>query len=167
MIPAERITVVNQAPVAKGDHVLYWMIAARRTTWNFALDHALARAAELGVPLIVLEPLRAGYAWASDRMHAFVMQGMADNATAFAAGGVTYHPYVEPEAGHGKGLLAALAKRACLVVTDEQPGFFLPHMVAAAGRQLPVRLEMVDGNGILPLRASDRGFRAKRTALYQ
>jgi deoxyribodipyrimidine photo-lyase len=122
------------------------------------LDHALARAIELGRPLLVFEPLRAGYRWASDRLHAFVLQGMADNARAFGAAGITYLPYVEPEPGAGSGLLAALAKRACLVVTDEQPGFFLPDMVTAAGARLAVRLEQVDGNGLLPLRAADRAY---------
>lgn len=154
-----RVTPVNDAAVAtRGDYVLYWMIAARRSTWSFALDHAIARAVELGRPLLVFEPLRAGYRWASDRMHAFVLQGMADNARAFGAARITYLPYVEPEPGAGHGLLAALAKHACLVVTDEQPGFFLPHMVAAAGARLSVRLEQVDGNGLLPLRATDRAY---------
>ena len=152
-----RITAVNTAPVARGDYVLYWMIAARRTTWSFALDHAIATATQLERPLLVFEPLRAGYPWACDRFHAFVMQGMADNAKRFAARGITYLPYVEPAPGEGSGLLAALAARACCVVTDEQPGFFLPRMVAAAKR-LPVRLEQVDGNGLLPLRATDRAF---------
>src|SRR6185436_8571327 len=50
------------------------------------------------------------------------------------------------------------ARRACLVVTDEQPGFFLPRMVAVAGARLAVRLEQVDGNGLLPLRAADGAF---------
>ncbi|MDB4962462.1 MAG: Deoxyribodipyrimidine photolyase, type [Myxococcales bacterium] len=153
-----RVTNVNEAPVATGDYVVYWMIAARRTTHSFGLDHAIARAVELKRPLIVLEPLRVGYRWASDRLHAFVLQGMADNAAAFAKAGVTYHPYVEPAAGHGSGLLVALARHACLIVTDEQPGFFLPHMVAAAGAKLAVRLEQVDGNGLLPLRATDRAY---------
>ncbi len=154
-----RVTAVNSAPIARRrDYVLYWMIAARRTTWNFALDHAIARAVELDRPLVVLEPLRAGYRWASDRLHAFVLHGMADNARAFAAAAVTYLPYVEPSDGDGGGLLAALAKRACLVVTDEQPGFFLPRMVAVAGIRLAVRLEQVDGNGLLPLRSADRAF---------
>ncbi|MEO8842316.1 MAG: deoxyribodipyrimidine photolyase [Kofleriaceae bacterium] len=151
-----RVTAVNQAPVADGDYVLYWMIAARRTTWSFALDHAIAVAKQLGRPLLVFEPLRADYRWASDRFHTFVMQGMADNARRFAAHGVTYLSYVEPARGAGKGLLAALAARACCVVTDEQPGFFLPRMVAASA--LTVRLEQVDGNGLLPLRAVDRPF---------
>ncbi|MBX3162763.1 MAG: deoxyribodipyrimidine photolyase [Deltaproteobacteria bacterium] len=153
-----RVSCVVDRPIRAGDHVLYWMIGARRTRFSHALDHAIARAVELGVPLIVLEPLRCGYDWASDRMHAFVLQGMADNARAFAAAGVTYLPYVEPEEGAGKGLLAALAAKARVVVTDEQPGFFLPRMVAAAGRKLDVRLEQVDGNGILPLRAADGAF---------
>lgn len=141
-----------------GEYVLYWMIAARRTRHNAALEHALDLALELGRPLVVLEALRAGYPWASARMHAFAIQGMADNAQAFEGTGVAYHPYVEPEPGAGSGLLEALAARACCVVTDEYPCFFLPAMVQAAGTKLRVRLEAVDGNGILPLRATSRVF---------
>jgi deoxyribodipyrimidine photo-lyase len=152
-----RVTAVNSAPVAPtGDYVLYWMIAARRTTWSFALDHAIAVCKQLGKPLLVFEPLRAGYRWASDRFHTFVMQGMADNAKRFAGHGVTYFSYVEPAPDEDKGLLEALAARACCVVTDEQPGFFLPRMVAATS--LNVRLEQVDGNNLLPLRAVDKTF---------
>ena len=136
---------MNTAAVAaRGDYVLYWMIGARRTRWSHALDHAIARARELDRPLLVVEPLRAGYRWASDRLHAFVLGGMADNARAFAAAGVTYWPYVEPAPGEGRGLLAALARHACVVVTDEQPGFFLPRMVAAAGAALGVRVSVRD-----------------------
>ncbi len=153
-----RVTTANHAKAARGEHVLYWMIAARRTTHNFALDHAIARAHEVDRPLLVLEALRAGYPWACDRFHAFVLDGMADNARAFAKANVTYLPYVEPEPGRGAGLLEALAKRACVVVTDEQPGFFLPRMVAAAATRLAVPLEVVDGNGLLPLRATTRAF---------
>ena len=83
---ALRVTAVNRAAVApKGAYVLYWMIAARRTTWSFALDHAVAVAKQLDRPLVVFEPLRAGYPWACDRFHAFVMQGMEDNAKRYAA----------------------------------------------------------------------------------
>ena len=80
---------------------------------------------------------------------------------AFEKAGIAYHPYVEPEAGAGSGLLAALAKDAAVVVTDDFPCFFLPRMVAAAGKQIQVRLEAVDSNGVLPIRALDKAcFRA-------
>jgi len=102
----------------------------------------------------VLEPLRCDYRWASDRLHRFALDGMAENSVRFAKLPVTYLPYVEPQRGAGRGLLEALAARACVVITDEYPCFFLPQMVAAAAARLDVRLETVDGNGLLPLRAA-------------
>lgn len=158
-VPDLRLRAVNTAPVNRdGQYVVYWMIAARRTTWNFALDRAIEQAKELGKPLVVFEPLRVAYPWASDRLHRFVIEGMRDNATHLEKAGVTYYPYVEPTAGAGHGLLEALAERAALVVTDEFPCFFLPRMVAAAGNRLKVRLEAVDSCGILPLRATDTTY---------
>jgi deoxyribodipyrimidine photo-lyase len=154
-IPPLRVVVKNEhGRRAKGEYVLYWMIAQRRSRASFALDHALGAARELKRPLVVLEPLRVAYPHASARLHRFVLDGMRDNRAAFEAAGVAYHPYVEPSAGAGRGLLLALAARACLVVTDEWPAFFLPRMVAAAAKKLDVRLEAVDGSGLLPLRAS-------------
>lgn len=158
-VPAIRITDTNAAEIrADGEFVLYWMTSARRRRANFALQRAVEWCRELGKPLLVLEALRCDYRWASDRFHAFVLQGMRDNAADFAAGGVTYYPYVEPKRGAGKGLLSALAQRAAVVVTDEFPCFFLPHMVAAAGAKLKVKLEQVDSNGMLPMRAADKVF---------
>ncbi len=158
-VPESRLRSANQAPVnVGGDYVLYWMISARRRQSNFALQRAVERARELGRPLLVMEALRCGYQWASDRMHAFILQGMQDNAVAFARAGVTYYPYVEPAPGAARGLLQALAKNACCVVTDEFPCFFLPRMVAAAATRLEVLLEVVDGNGLMPIRSTDRLF---------
>ncbi|TNF31366.1 MAG: deoxyribodipyrimidine photolyase [Deltaproteobacteria bacterium] len=158
-IPQNRVVTVNDAPIApKGEHVVYWMIGQRRSRWNFALQHAIARATSLGVPLIVLEALRVGYPWASDRLHRFVLDGMADNRRRFADSPVAHHAYVERTPGEGAGLLAALAERAALVVTDDVPFFFLPRMVRAAGAKLRVRLEAVDGNGLVPLRTTAGAF---------
>jgi deoxyribodipyrimidine photo-lyase len=158
-VPEIRITVANGAPVrADGKFVLCWMIASRRTTYNFTLERAAEWARDLRRPLLVLEPLRCDYPWASDRLHTAVFRGMEENAARCARAGVGYASYVEPERGAGKGLLRALAGEACVVVTDDYPCFFLPRMVASAARQLPVRLEAVDGNGLLPMRAADRDF---------
>jgi len=158
-VPASRIRLANDAPLlADGDFVLYWMIAFRRAEWNFSLQRAVHWAVELKKPLVVLEALRCGYRWASDRLHQFVIQGMADNARQLGRKPVLYYPYLEPQPGAGRGLLAAWAQRACVVVSDDFPCFFLPRMIASAARQVPVRLELVDSNGLLPLRAADRVF---------
>ncbi len=150
---------LNQAPLNHdGAYVLYWMVAARRTSWSFALDTALDLCRELRLPLLIFEPLRIGYPWASDRLHRFVLQGMADNRRRCEAAGVTYLPYVEPQAGAGKGLLQALAKSAAAIITDDFPCFFLPRMQGAAAAKVGVRMQCVDGNGLLPLRAADKVF---------
>jgi deoxyribodipyrimidine photo-lyase len=172
--PPMRVRLGNAAPVrAEGAFVLYWMIAFRRTTSNFSLQRAVEWAEELNKPLVIFEPLRIGYRWASDRLHRFVLDGMADNLRQLEPlwpRGVLYYPYVEPVAGQGAGLLASLAERACVVVTDDYPSFFLPRMVQAAAERLAVRLEQVDSNGLLPLRAADRVFataRSFRTFLHK
>ncbi len=159
-VPALRVETCNSAPARDdGDFVLYWMIAARRAGWNFGLERAADWARELDKPLLVLEALRCDYRWACDRFHAFVVQGMAANARRFARTRAAYYPYLERDAGDGKGLLEALARRAAVVVTDDFPCFFLPRMVAAAGERLAVKLEKVDSNGLLPMRATDRVFK--------
>lgn len=159
LVPSRRIQQVNQAPVRpQRTFVFYWMIAQRRAQWNYGLQRAVERAVELEKPLVVFEALRAGYPWASERLHRFVLQGMADNREQLSKSPVCYYPYVEPKHGAGSGLLESLAEKAAVVVTDEFPCFFLPRMVAAVGERLDVRLEQVDSNGILPLRATSKDY---------
>lgn len=159
MAPGIRIQDCNHAPIKPaGSYVLYWIIANRRLTYNFALERALEHCRELRKPLMIFEALRCDYQWASDRLHRFVIDGMADNANTCAKHRIRYFPYVEPEVDAGKGLLEALASHACVLVTDDFPCFFLPRMVGAAARKLSMRLEAVDSNGLMPIRAADRVF---------
>lgn len=156
-VPSIRIRQVNSAHVrADGEFVLYWMIASRRVHSNFALDRAVEHCVALRKPLVIFEALRCGYPWASDRMHRFAIDGMAENARECEANGICYYAYVEPIVGAGRGLLEALAEKACVVVTDEYPCFFLPRMVESAGQRLPVALEAVDSNGLLPIYACEK-----------
>jgi deoxyribodipyrimidine photo-lyase len=105
---------------------------------NFALERAAAWAERLEKPLLILEALRCDYPWACDRFHRFILDGMRDNARAFEGDRVRYYPYVEPERGAGKGLLAALAARAAVVVTDDFPAFMIPRM-----RPMPQTLSQI------------------------
>lgn len=158
-VPPQRIRALSDAALRpSGRYVLYWQVANRRTRYNFALQHAVAMAVELGRPLVVLEPLRLGYAHASPRIHSFILDGMRETHAAYRAAGVTVHSYVESIAGQGHGLLAALAAEACLVVTDDSPQFFVPRMQAKAAQMLDVRLDAVDSVGLLPQSAAGRTF---------
>ena len=159
LLPDLRIhRIANTGPSA-GRFVLYWMVGARRLTWNPALDHAVTLARQLNCGLLVFEPLRIDYPWASARFHTFVLQGMVDNAAAAAGvAGVTYFPYVEPTHGASRGLLEALAADAAVAVTDDVPGFFQSRMVERVAPRLPCPVEVVDGWGVAPMRASGQAF---------
>jgi deoxyribodipyrimidine photo-lyase len=158
-VPALRVRAINDVDVTPdGEYVLYWMISFRRPQYNYSLQRAVEWAKKLNKPLVILEALRCGYAWASDRLHRFVIEGMADNAGHFSKKNVLYYPYVERTHGEGKGLLRELASRACVVISDDFPAFFLPRMVDAAARQIRVRFELIDSNGLLPMRATDKVF---------
>jgi len=159
-VPADRITVCNDGSVRRDrSYVLYWMTASRRLGWNFSLQRAVEWAAELNQPLVILEALRCDYPWASDRLHRFALEGMADNAKRASAASVLYFSYVEAAPGEGRGLLAALGNSAGVVVTDDYPTFFIPRMVETAAARLSVRLEKVDSNGLMPMRRPGQAFK--------
>ncbi len=158
-VPSQRIRARNSGAVRQdGNYVLYWMTAYRRLQDNFSLDRALEWGRSLGKPVLVFEALRLGYPWASDRIHTFVLQGMVNNRAQAAQAGLGYFGYVEPEPGHGKGLLRALGAQACVVVTDEFPCFMLPRMVEAGAAQISVRMESVDSVGLLHMASTSRTF---------
>ncbi len=160
-VPELRLRPGNRKALnPQGSYVLYWMTAFRRLGWNFALQRAVELGLEAGRPLVILEALRVDYPYASPRLHRFMLQGMGERHASLRGSFVLHYPFVERSRGEGKGLLSALAEDAVAVVTDDYPSFFLPRMVAAAGRALDVRLELVDSNGLLPLRAGDRSFTA-------
>jgi len=135
---------------ASGRYVLYWMQAFRRLHSNHALDHASRWSRELKKPLVVYEGLKRNYPWANARHHAFMTDGMADNAAAAKRLGITYWPFVETPDNSGHGLVSRLAADACLIVTDDYPAFIVPaHNRAIAELAVPVHL--VDGNSLVPL----------------
>ncbi|MGC9028520.1 MAG: deoxyribodipyrimidine photolyase [Desulfomonilaceae bacterium] len=157
--PKNRIAPCNRKSIDPGgEYVVYWMTAYRRTSWNFSLQRAVEWAETLKKPLVILEALRADYKWASDRLHRFVIEGMRDNWLRLKNSKALYYPYIEMQVNAGKGLLSELAHRACVVVADDFPCFFLPRMLSAAALQVPVLLEKVDANGLLPMQEADQAF---------
>lgn len=157
--PVSRVRSLNKHSVrSNGHYVLYWMISARRLTWNFSLQQAVHLAQANKVPLIILEPIGCRAEWSSVRFHRFVLQGMAEHKANCESLGVAYHPYVELAPRHAVGLVEAYAQQATAIVTDDFPCYFLPKMVAALAARVDVPVECVDTNGLFPMRATDQVF---------
>jgi len=148
----DRLRQANDRPLnTKGKYVLYWAQMFRRLHSNHALDHALALAAEHKTPLVVYEALKLNYPWAAARHHAFILQGMRDNAAAAKKLGLAYWPFVETPANNGRGLVKTLTNDAVCVVTDDYPAFIVPAHNRALAAKCAVPVILVDGNSVVPL----------------
>lgn len=157
-VPKHRIRIINNNPIrAEGQYVLYWMTAYRRTQWNFALQRAVEVANQHKKPLLIIETLHCDEPYANDRLHQFALQGMKDNLSTIGSD-TTYYPYVESCKGTALALLKTLSEKACLVVTDDYPSSNGPQLIDFAGNKLPVCVEAIDGNGLLPMRVADHAY---------
>ena len=143
-------------PKVDGSYVVYWMTAARRTRWNFAIQRAVGWARELKRPLVIIEVLTCGGRWDSDRHHRFVLQGMSDNARQLADAPALYYPYVEPQPGECREFFVAVCGQACVVITDDYP--IAPPAVKMAEGPVSTRVERIDGSGLMPFRAAGQVF---------
>jgi deoxyribodipyrimidine photo-lyase len=147
-----RVRCLNDARVrSSGDIVLYWMQMNRRADDNAALDYALSRANALGLPCVVYEALRTDYPFASDRFHSFVLESARDVAAGLEARGVRHVFFLPRTAEEGRGVLAGLAARSALVVTDDFPSFIAPEQNAALARRATCPVLAVDDSAVVPL----------------
>lgn len=150
---SSRVNKLNKSKVnTKGRYVLYWMQMFKRASHNYALNFAIQRANEHGLPLVVYEGLKFYYPWASDRFHTFILEGVAEKRVEFAERGIRYIFYLQRDARDPKHTVAQLAREAALLVTDDYPCFIIPeHNERIAHLNLPVFA--VDANGMVPLSA--------------
>ncbi|HEY8040751.1 MAG TPA: hypothetical protein VIF15_13190 [Polyangiaceae bacterium] len=147
-----RVRPLNDRPVApRGDYVLYRMQVFRRGADNAALAYALERANELGVPCLVHEELRPDAPHASDRLHAFVLEGARDTAASLAGRGIAHAFFLPRTTAQARGVLAKLAARARLVVSDDSPCSPVPEKNAAAAARAPCAYVVVDDCAVVPL----------------
>jgi photolyase PhrII len=162
----ERVTVRDDRPltVEGRDVVLYWMRTAVRGHENPALDAALAASAELGLPVLVYHGVSERYPYASDRLHAFILQGAQDVAVELAERGVAYALHVERE-GHRGPHLRDLARRAALVVTEDMPVPPLVDWTRDLARSIDVPLWTVDTACVVPM--SSVGRRPERAFAFR
>lgn len=159
-IDALRLLHDNQRPIqAEGDYVLYWMSTSRRLQQNAGLDHAVALCQSLQKPLVIFEAIRIGYPHANLRHHRFVIDGMRDHAKICEQHGIRYLPYIENEAGAGRGLVARLSQSACALVGDAAPGGWLDRATQSALKQVSCAGRLIDSVGLIPLAYPDKLFR--------
>ncbi len=159
-IEPERIRPLNSRKTAAGRYVLYWMQASQRVSHNPALEHAIARANELRLPLVVGFGLMDDYPEANLRHYAFMVDGLRDVRRDLAARGIQ----LIVRRGPPPDVALELGAAAALIVCDTG---YLRHQRAwrrRVGSAAPQRVEGVEGDVVVPIAlVSDHAEFAART----
>ena len=140
-------------PRPDGGYVLYWMQMCQRARANPALEEAIRRADDLGLPVVVYQGLNSDYPGASARLHRFVLESARDVAAGLEERGIPYVFYLREE-GDRRDAAAEMIRDAALAVVDDFPAFILPEMTRRAVAHTAdsgVPVLAVDANGVVPL----------------
>ena len=153
----ERVIQLNDKETnANARYVLYWMQMFKRTSHNHALIWAIRKANELKLPLVVYEGLKYYYPWVSDRIHTFILEGVEEKRQEFEKLGIRYIFYMQKDEQSPKNTVAALAKDAALIVTDDFPCFIIPGHNRRIAERSEIPVHAVDSNGIIPMSKFDK-----------
>ena len=114
MIQDERITRLNEHEATGGDYVLYWMQQAQRVHFNHALEYAVRRANEEGLPVLAVFGITQRFPEASERHYAFMLEGLLETVGALAERGIRLTVRRSPPVE----AVLELVDRAAMVVTD-------------------------------------------------
>lgn len=141
---------LRHGEVREGELVICWLRVAVRGHENPALDVARLAAAALDRPLLVYHAVSERYPHASDRHHQFILEGARDLAAELDGLGLASAFHVE-RPGHRGPVLAQLAERAALVLTDAMPLDPLRRWTARLAERAPVW--EVDSSCLAPITA--------------
>lgn len=150
MIEPERIRPLNRKEPRAGDYVLYWMQSAQRAHCNHALEYAVRCANERKKPLLAAFALTGDFPNANLRHYVFMLEGLQETQTALARRNIR----LIIQLGNPPDIMARLAARADLVITDEGYLRIQRQWRTAVAAQIACPLYEVTTNLIVPVEAA-------------
>ncbi|MDX9973565.1 MAG: deoxyribodipyrimidine photo-lyase [FCB group bacterium] len=160
MIQETRVRVLQDEPVRKGRYVLYWMQQSQRADWNHALEYAIERGNELGLPVVVGFGLMPGYPEANLRHYTFLLEGLRETERRLGERGVR----LVVRLGAPDEVALGLAVDAAMVIVDRG---YLRHQRAwreRVAREAGCPVVQVESDVVVPVEAaSNRDEYAART----
>lgn len=159
-IQETRIQFLNDADVADGDYVLYWMQQSQRADENHALEYAIWEANRLGQGVLAAFGLTDDYPEANLRHHAFMLEGLRETQQTLVSQGIR----MVVQKGDPAEVAIRLARNASLLVCDCG---YLRHQKAwrdQVAQHADCQVVQVESDVIVPVHVvSDKAEYAART----
>jgi deoxyribodipyrimidine photo-lyase len=147
-IQKSRIQLLNDADVAKGNYVLYWMQQSQRADYNHALEYAIQQANRLGQGVLAAFGLMDDYPEANLRHYTFMLEGLKETRTTLVRRGIK----MVIQKGTPAEIALKLGRNASIIVCDCG---YLRHQKAwrdQVAQQAACRVVQVESDVIVPLR---------------
>jgi deoxyribodipyrimidine photo-lyase len=145
-----RIRLLNTRDPVEGSYVLYWMQQSQRSHMNHALETAVHEANARGQGVVAAFGLTDDYPEANLRHYSFMLEGLAETASALARRGIR----LVVRRGSPPDVALALGRRASLIVCDRG---YLRHQRVWRGqvaRTAPCRVVQVESDVVVPVEAA-------------
>jgi photolyase PhrII len=153
----ERTRIHRRSATEHCEFVVYWMRTALRVDENPALDVAIEFAHKLNIPLLVYHGLSEKYRYASDRHHAFILQGARDLQPQFAEKNISYVFHLE-NYNNRDTHLKTLTNRSSIVVTEDMPVDPPRKFLKALSRATSANIVCVDTACIVPMQLLKKAY---------
>jgi deoxyribodipyrimidine photo-lyase len=147
MIQKERIKLLNEKKIKKGNYVLYWMQASQRTEYNHALEYAISKANDLLQPVVVFLGITDRFPEGNERHYYFMLEGLREVKRSLEKRGIKMViRRRSPELG-----IVTLAKDASLVMVDRGYLRIQREWRKDAAQRLTCPLIQVESDVIVPV----------------
>jgi deoxyribodipyrimidine photo-lyase len=159
-IDEQRIRVLNQGALKKGNYVLYWMQQSQRAEQNPALEYAIQQANDLGKRLLVGFGLMDAYPEANRRHYVFMLEGLADVARRLKQRRIKF----VIQRGSPERVALRLGQDSLMIICDRG---YLRHQKAWRARvakEAKCRVVQIEGDAVVPVdEVSEKAEFAART----
>ncbi len=160
MIHGARVKALNDAKTVRGRYVLYWMQQSQRACCNHALEFAVRRGDELGLPVLVGFGITQRYPEGNERHYAFMLEGLRETEARLAERGMQLVTMLSPPVQAA----LALTGDAAEVVTDRGYLGFQRRWRRRVAQRAGCRVTRVESDAVVPVEtASGKEEYAART----
>lgn len=161
VIAPERIRSLNSKETrSDGKFILYWMQSAQRAEDNPALEFAIQRANDRGLPLVTIFALTPDYPEANLRHYTFMLEGVFEALQSLRERGVL----TLLRLGHPPKVVSELASQAAELVVDRGYLRNLRAWYQDVAQNVDCRFFQVEGEAVVPVElASTKAEHAART----
>ncbi len=146
-IQKERLNLLKDGDIIEKEFVLYWMQRAQRSEFNHALEYALEKANELGIPLLVFFGITDDFEEGNLRHYRFMLEGLKKTKKELEDREIKLVKKHE----HPREGVVKLAEEASLLVVDKAYLDFLREWREEVAEKIDIPMIEVETDLIVPV----------------